>query len=42
MRVAWIVTRIQGEARNTDIQTAVDWLLNGRHGTPPPAVVKRY
>lgn len=37
-----VVTRIQGEARNADIQSAVDWLLNGRQGTPPPAVVKRY
>lgn len=37
-----IATRIQGEARNADIQTAVDWLLNGKQGTPPPAVVKRY
>jgi thiol-disulfide isomerase/thioredoxin len=37
-----IVTRIQGEARNADIQSAVGWLLQGRQGTPPPAVVKRY
>jgi peroxiredoxin len=37
-----IVTRIQGEARNTDIQSAIDWLLHGRQGTRPPAAVKRY
>lgn len=37
-----IVTRIQGEARNEDVQSAVNWLLGGRTGTPPPASVKRY
>lgn len=37
-----IVTRIMGEARNDDVQNAVNWLLNGRTGNPPPASVKRY
>ena len=37
-----IVTRIMGEARDGDVRTPVDWLLNGRAGSPPPAVVKRY
>lgn len=37
-----IVTRIMGEARVEDVQRAVIWLLNGRAGTPPSAVVKRY
>lgn len=37
-----IVTRIMGEARDGDVRTPVDWLLNGRAGNPPPAVVKRY
>jgi thiol-disulfide isomerase/thioredoxin len=37
-----IVTRIMGEARNDDVQAAVNWLLGGRVGTPPPALVKRY
>jgi thiol-disulfide isomerase/thioredoxin len=37
-----IVTRIMGEARNEDIQTAINWLIGGRSGTPPPSLVKRY
>jgi len=37
-----IVTRIQGEARDTDVQTTVNWLLSNRSGPPPPATIKRY
>jgi peroxiredoxin len=37
-----IVTRIQGEARNGDIESAVEWVVKGRQGAAPPAVVKRY
>jgi thiol-disulfide isomerase/thioredoxin len=37
-----IVTHIMGEARNEDVRTAVDWLLDGRTGNPPPEMVKRY
>jgi thiol-disulfide isomerase/thioredoxin len=36
------VARIMGEARDADVQTPVDWLLNGRQGAPPNALVKRY
>jgi thiol-disulfide isomerase/thioredoxin len=37
-----IVTRIMGEAREEDIRTAVDWLLAGKQGPPPPPLTKRY
>lgn len=37
-----IVTRVMGEARDGDVQTPVDWLLNARSGNPPPELVKRY
>jgi thiol-disulfide isomerase/thioredoxin len=37
-----IVARIMGEARDGDVRTAVDWLLDGRKGNPPPALVKRF
>jgi thiol-disulfide isomerase/thioredoxin len=37
-----IVTRIQGEARNADVQATVDWLLSHRSGPAPPATIKRY
>jgi thiol-disulfide isomerase/thioredoxin len=37
-----IVARIMGEARNEDVQSAVNWLLGGKSGNPPPALVKRY
>lgn len=36
-----IVTRITGEARDNDIRSAVNWLLNGGVGSPPPTLVKR-
>jgi len=37
-----IVARIMGEAKDADVQTPVDWLLNGRQGAPPAALTKRY
>jgi len=37
-----IVARIMGEARNEDVRSAVDWLLNGRSGPAPAAMTKRY
>jgi thiol-disulfide isomerase/thioredoxin len=37
-----IVARIMGEARDEDVRSAVDWLLNGRSGPAPAAMTKRY
>jgi thiol-disulfide isomerase/thioredoxin len=37
-----IIARIMGEAREEDVRGAVDWLLNGRSGPAPAAIVKRY
>ena len=37
-----IVTRIMGEARDEDVRTAVDWLLNERKGPAPEGLIKRY
>jgi thiol-disulfide isomerase/thioredoxin len=37
-----IVARIQGEAREEDVRSAVDWLLSGKTGPAPPALTKRY
>jgi thiol-disulfide isomerase/thioredoxin len=37
-----IVARIMGEARDGDVQQAVDWLLGGKQGPAPPALTKRY
>ena len=36
------VARVMGEAKETDVRTAVDWLLNGRKGDAPTALTKRY
>jgi thiol-disulfide isomerase/thioredoxin len=36
-----IVARIMGEAKEEDVRNAVDWLLSGKQGTPPPALTKR-
>ena len=36
-----IVTRIQGEARDADVQNTIGWLLSHR-GPPPPATIRRY
>jgi thiol-disulfide isomerase/thioredoxin len=37
-----IVTRVMGEAREEDVTGAVDWVLGGKVGTVPAAMVKRY
>lgn len=37
-----VVARIMGEAREPDVRSAVDWLLGGKAGPPPPALTKRY
>jgi thiol-disulfide isomerase/thioredoxin len=37
-----IIARIMGEARDEDVQTAVDWLLSDRSGPAPAALTKRY
>ncbi|MGA8729036.1 MAG: TlpA disulfide reductase family protein [Terracidiphilus sp.] len=37
-----IVARIMGEAKEDDVRSAVDWLLAGKTGPPPPAITKRY
>ncbi len=37
-----IITRIMGEAQETDITTRIDWLLQGRTGTAPEPLVRRY
>lgn len=36
------ISRIMGEARENDIRSAVDWLLNQRNGPAPAAMVRRY
>src|SRR6266700_2911772 len=36
-----VVARIMGEAREDDVRGAVDWLLAGRTGAPPPPLTKR-
>jgi thiol-disulfide isomerase/thioredoxin len=37
-----IVTRVMGEAKDEDVKGAVDWVLGGKVGTAPAAIVKRY
>jgi thiol-disulfide isomerase/thioredoxin len=37
-----IVGRIMGEARDEDVRSRVDWLLNGRQEPAPEALTKRY
>lgn len=37
-----IVTRVMGEARDEDVRTALDWLIQGRTGPPPALLLKRY
>lgn len=37
-----IVTRVMGEARDEDVRTPLDWVLQGRVGSAPPPIVKRY
>ena len=37
-----IVARILGQAREEDIKRPLDWLLGGKAGPPPAALVNRY
>jgi thiol-disulfide isomerase/thioredoxin len=37
-----VIARIMGEAREEDVRGAVDWLLGGKAGAAPAALVKRY
>jgi thiol-disulfide isomerase/thioredoxin len=37
-----VVARVMGEARDEDVRTPVDWLLQGRAGPAPPPLLKRY
>jgi thiol-disulfide isomerase/thioredoxin len=37
-----IAGRIKGEARDEDVRSRVEWLLNGRQGPPPEALTIRY
>lgn len=37
-----VMTRIMGEAKDEDIRSRLDWLLNGRQGPAPEAKLKRY
>ena len=35
-----VICRLLGEAREADLRAALDWLLNGRTGPAPAAIVK--
>jgi hypothetical protein len=37
-----VITRIMGEAKDDDIRSRLDWLLNGRQGSVPELKLKRY
>ena len=37
-----VVARIMGEAHEDDVRKPLDWLLNGKSGDAPVAVIKRY
>jgi thiol-disulfide isomerase/thioredoxin len=37
-----IITRVMGEARDEDIRAPLDWLLQGRIGPAPAALLNRY
>jgi hypothetical protein len=37
-----VVSRVEGQAREEDITSAVEWILDGEGGTAPRPVVKRY
>ncbi|HWZ51185.1 MAG TPA: TlpA disulfide reductase family protein [Granulicella sp.] len=37
-----VIGRIMGEARESDIRSRLDWLLQGRSGPPPSPLTKRY
>jgi thiol-disulfide isomerase/thioredoxin len=37
-----VTARIMGEAKEEEVRHAVDWLLAGKSGPPPPALTKHY
>jgi thiol-disulfide isomerase/thioredoxin len=37
-----VITRIMGEAKDDDVRSRIDWLLNGRQGPTPEEKLKRY
>jgi thiol-disulfide isomerase/thioredoxin len=37
-----VIARVMGEARDEDLRTPLDWLLQGRAGPAPPPLLKRY
>ncbi|HEY3991053.1 MAG TPA: TlpA disulfide reductase family protein [Acidobacteriaceae bacterium] len=37
-----VIARVMGEARDDDLRAPLDWLLDGRTGTAPPPLLKRY
>ena len=37
-----VITRVMGEARDEDVRAPLEWLLQGRVGPAPPALLKRY
>jgi thiol-disulfide isomerase/thioredoxin len=37
-----VVTRIEGQAREADIRSTLDWLLGGKQGPAPASLVKRF
>ncbi len=37
-----VIARIMGEASRKDITSRLDWLLNGRTGTPPKSLLKNF
>ena len=37
-----VVARVMGEARDEDVRAPLDWLMQGRVGPAPPALLKRY
>jgi thiol-disulfide isomerase/thioredoxin len=37
-----IIARVMGQAHEEDVKGPIEWLLNGRNGVAPVAVVKRY
>ncbi|HTJ29637.1 MAG TPA: TlpA disulfide reductase family protein [Acidobacteriaceae bacterium] len=37
-----VVARVLGQAKEEDLKTPLDWLLGGKSGPAPPAIVKHY
>lgn len=37
-----VITRIMGEAKDEDVRSRLNWLLNGRQGPAPEQKLKRY